>query len=96
MDKPIDFNPSASAFYSLIRSGVNTKAAIAFTSSMSGENLPLSCMAFSTQTKYCDALGPAPQLTYWLTSLMALEADGRVLDTRETAYSKTLSAMGYF
>ena len=54
--------PSASALKFVIKRCPNTGFAIALISSISGAGLPSKiAFAFAPKTKYCDALGPAPQ-----------------------------------
>ena len=55
-------------------------------SSISGVNLPLkTALVFAAKIKFCEALGPAPQETYFLINSDALLSVGRDLLDRETA-----------
>src|ERR1700712_5709480 len=71
--------PSASAWKLTTTRWLNTGTAIAFTSSKSGTERPsIAARAFAPRMRYCDARGPAPQLTYFLTSGVASSEPGRV------------------
>ena len=45
---------------------------------ISGQTLNIAARAFAPRMRYCDARGPAPQLTYFFTSGVASSEFGRV------------------
>ena len=87
--------PSASALKFVIKRCRNTGFAIALISSISGAGLPSKiAFAFAPKTKYCDALGPAPQSIQSLIVDDDLSELGLVFETNSTAKLTTLSAIG--
>src|SRR3954470_17909515 len=77
--------PSASAWKLTTTRWLRTGTAIAFTSSRSGTARPsIAARALAPRIKYCDARGPAPQLTYFFTIGVDSSAPGRVDRARRT------------
>jgi len=66
-------------------------------SSIFGVNLPWRIdLVFAAITKYCEALGPAPQVTQSLTYFGEFSFTGRVIFVTLTANSITFGATGTF
>ena len=78
--------PSASAWKLTTTRWPSTGIAIESTSSMSGTLRPsIAARALAPRIRYCDARGPAPQLTYFFTCGVASTSSGRVDRARPTA-----------
>src|SRR5678816_2309754 len=78
--------PSASAWKFTTTRWLSTGTAIALTSSRSGTARPsIAARALAPRMRYCEARGPAPQLTYFLTWVVASSAFGRVERASRTA-----------
>src|SRR5258705_7424039 len=78
--------PSASAWKLSTTRCASTGSAMAATSSRSGiPRPPIAARAVAPGMRYCDARGPAPQLTYFFTSGLASCASGRVARASFTA-----------
>src|SRR4051812_43234785 len=91
----VALTPSASAWKLSTTRWLKTGSAIAATSSMSGIARPsIAARALAPRIRYCDARGPAPQLTYFFTFGDASGASGRVERASFTAWLTMLGAAG--